>query len=53
MSTEPTIGEIHKAVGELSEKVDSVLEAIGDFSTKVDERLVGIEGRLDKMDGTS
>jgi hypothetical protein len=46
MSQESTIGEVNKAVGELSEKVDSVLEAIGEFSSKNDERLNRIESDI-------
>jgi len=46
MNNEPTIGEVNKAVGELSEKVDSVLDAIGEFSTKVDQRFERIESDI-------
>jgi archaellum component FlaC len=46
MSQEPTIGEVNKAVEQLSEKVDSVLDAIGEFSTKVDEHFERIESEI-------
>ena len=46
MNNEPTIGELNNKVGELADKIDTVLEVIGDFSTKVDRHFERIESDI-------
>lgn len=48
--SEPTINSVNETVGELSTKVDTVLDAMSDFSTRFFEHFDRLEALFDKIE---